>query len=174
MNLSLRFTKFKYVFWSFTKKVNCQLNDTTKELHTEGGQNYTYKEMNIFAFFFCKYLPILLFLGILFNKYDFYFSQNKLLSYIFGAVATIFVFSSEELKRQILLGITFGFAVVASFYLGDMTLIGYGIKYFVLFSILVMFYLDFMYKPYELYDQDGKLYTHFLIRKQDLNIDTKE
>ena len=52
MNLTLRFTKFKYVFWSFTKKVNCQLNDTTKELHTEGGQNYTYKEMNIFAFFF--------------------------------------------------------------------------------------------------------------------------
>lgn len=165
MQLKLRFAKFKYIFWSFGKNVLCNLDFKENKLTTEGGNVYNFREMNPIYFFICKYLIIGLFIFILFNRYDLSMSQNKILSYAFGLILTLFVFTSEDIKRQILIGSTFVFAVIVSFYLGDITLIGFAIKYFVLFSIVVMFGLDFTYKPYELLDDEKKVITHFLIQK---------
>lgn len=171
MKLKLRFTKFKYIFWSFGKNVLCDIDFNGNKLTTEGGNVYHFRNMNPFYFFVCKYLIIGLFIFILFNRYDLSLSQSKILSYAFGLILTLFVFTSEDIKRQILITLTFVFATIVSFYLGDITLIGFAIKYFVLFSILIMFGLDFTYKPYELLDNENKVITHFLIQKKILKKD---
>lgn len=171
MELKLRFTKFKYVFWSFGKNVLCNLDFKENKLATEGGNHYNFREMNPIYFFICKYLIIGLFIYVLFNRYDLVINQSRILSYVFGLILTLFVFTSEDIKRQILISLTFVFAVIVSFYLGDITLIGFAIKYFVLFSIIVMLGLDFTYKPYELLDNEDKVVSHFLIQKKILKKD---
>ena len=83
MKIPIRTTKFPYIFWSFNKAYECELDFQRKlYFNLEAKTNYTFKAFNFYAFLLLKYLPFVFIFYLTFSIYDFYPSKNTISAYI--------------------------------------------------------------------------------------------
>lgn len=161
----LRTTKFPYFFWSFNKAYKCQLDFLKGNYENlEKATHYKFKIFNRYAFLAIKYLPIIAILYLCFSIYDFIPTKPLIVAYILALFLTITINLLDNLSRKLgVLGIML-LAIVAGYVLGNYFLVAYVIKYFLLLSLLLMFYLDYGLVPYAIM-KDEKIVAHFLIRE---------
>ena len=169
--MMLRYTKFPYVFWSSTKPLESKIDFTKKTICIKDDKgklnDFTFRKMNFALFLIIKYSPLLLFIGLTFNRYDFSFEANKILSYAFSLMLLIPMLL-ENLARKILfysffIGILFG-----SFFLGDLSLAAFSLKYFIFLFCIFVFAVDLQYRPFEIL-KDERVIAHFLVKNNELN-----
>lgn len=161
--MKIRFSKFPFVFFSFGKAVECEVDTTNKTIKTKSNI-YKYKEFNKFLFLFIKYFPVCLIFYFLFSAGDFIFTLNKFLSYLLSAILLCLVLFFTEVLRFISISFFFVISLCISIYTKDYLLIAFILKYFVFFSVLLCFSLDLRYKAFSLISGD-KIVSHFLSRK---------
>ncbi|MCR2062055.1 hypothetical protein [Campylobacter helveticus] len=168
MNINIRTTKFPYVFWSFNKAYLCELDFKKQNylnLELENATTYSFKAFNTYAFLSLKYLPILLMLFICFTRYDFYLNERNIIAYTLAFLVALSVNFLENLLRQIISISLLVCALIIGFVIEDIFLLPYVLKYFILLSILLLFALDLRQKCFAIYDEKGKVITHFLMSK---------
>lgn len=180
--MNIRTSKFPLIFWSFNKANECELdfknsianfeklNDKNEKIYTK----YSFKKLNKFAFLALKYLPIFLILFFTFNRYDFSFSKVNLISYAVALILTSAVNLLENLTRQITSIAIILFSIILGFYMKDIFLVAYVLKYFLLFSICVMIFIDSRLSAFSLINEKGKILSNFLIPSEFLKDKTDE
>lgn len=170
-----RFTKFAYVFWSFTGLKEFTVDRThSKLVFKESEKSYRYERMNRLSFYFFKFLPALFVFAIIFSRYDFYLAdKERLLSHIVAIMATSFFILSNGIIRIIFLSLAACFSVGIAFYIGNLFLPAFVIKYICLYYVIIIVLTDHKYIPYKLIDERGKVVSNFLFPK-DLDKDDNE
>lgn len=165
MTKELRFTKYPFVFWSFSFPQEVKINLEEKIINGKNGK-YSFKEFNKWAFLTSKYLiPFILF-SFLVNLDDLSFSINKALQYVFAIALILVVFTTEDIVRKILISLCFGGSIVFGFITERYDFPGYVLKYFILFILFVLFYVDSKYMAFSLY-KNGRVVSNFILNKED-------
>ena len=166
MQMQIRYTKFPYVFWTSTKPFESEIDFKNNTLKIEGDNydNYCeFKRMNSCLFLAIKYLPLLLFIMVTFNKYDLSTDINKMISYCL-ALALIVPMILDDFAKKITLAVIGVIAVNASFWLNGFSLIAYALKYFIFVLCVFVFIVDLQFEPFAVL-KNNKVVAHFLIKK---------
>lgn len=172
--MKIRTSKFPLIFWSFNKANDCELDfknnvATFEKLNDENEKiyiKYSFKKLNKFAFLALKYLPIFLLLLFTFNRFDFSFSKVNLISYAIALILISAVNLLENLTRQIVSIVIILSSIILGFYMRDIYLVAYALKYFLLFSVCVMIFIDSKLSAFSLIDESGKILSNFLISSE--------
>jgi|GEM_PF-1613785 hypothetical protein len=180
--MKIRTSKFPLIFWSFNKANECELNfkeniatfikfsDENEKIYTK----YSFKKLNKFAFLTLKYLPIFLILLFAFNRYDFSFSKVNLVAYAVALILASAVNLLENLTRQITIIVIILATIFLGFHLENFFLVAYALKYFLLFSICVMIFVDSRLSAFSIINENGKILSNFLISSEFLKDKTDE
>ncbi len=167
--LNIRTTKFPYFFWSFNKSLKCKINFSDfiyKNL--ELNNQFAFKPFNFYLFLILKYAPIFIIFYFVFNQYDFYFNTRNIIAYMLSFILLLSINFLENLLRKVLIIFLFIIGILISFYINDFFLIPYTFKYFILFSIFLLIYIDFKYRIFSIYNEENKIISHFMIMKNQI------
>lgn len=165
MKLMLRTTKFPYVFWAFNRAYECELSfEKNTYTNLEMKTAYTFKAFNFYLFLILKYFPIFIIFYFTFSIWDFYFSKSTISAYILALFLSCIVNILEHTARKIGVGILIVLTLFLSYFIQDVFLIAYVFKYFILFSVGIILYLDLHLRVYCLL-QNNKVVSHFLVPK---------
>lgn len=165
MKLNIRTTKFPYFFWGFNKAYLCEL-DFKKNLYynLEANTEYEFKSFNSYIFLFLKFFPLIIVFYLTFSVYDFYPHKNTITAYILALFLSLVINLLENLARKIGIIFLIAFALLLSFLIKDFFLVAYVLKYFILFSVFIIFYLDTKEQAFSII-KNNKVVSHFLISK---------
>lgn len=164
--IMIRTSKFPFIFWSFNKAYKCELDwQKLKYKNIEKNTEYNFKPFNKYLFLFLKYIPIILIFYFCFNKNDFAFEKNTIISYIFACVLTTSFIFLENFTRKITNIAILIFVIGIGFYLNNLFLIAYTLKYFLFISLILLFFLDTRFQSFSIIS-NNKIISHFLINKK--------
>ncbi|MBX7491218.1 hypothetical protein [Helicobacter turcicus] len=162
----IKTSKFPYFFWGFNKAYPCELDFIRQSyINTEANTKYAFKEMNFYVFLGLKYIPVLFAFYFSFSRYDFAFNKHTLSAYILALFLALMINTLENLARKIGVALLIAFSLLLSYLISDVFLIAYVFKYFLLFSVLILLYLDSKLMPFYLMDK-GRIVSNFLIPKE--------
>ena len=99
-----------------------------------------------------------------FSIYDFYPHKNTITAYILALFLSLVINLLENLARKIGIIFLIAFALLLSFLIKDFFLVAYVLKYFILFSVFIIFYLDTKEQAFSII-KNNKVVSHFLISK---------
>ena len=159
----MRVTRFPYFFYLLQETKNLVVANNRVVINEK---EYQLKNKNKFLFLFLRFLPIVIFFLITFNKYDFSLSNEKIVQYI----SAIAIFLIIIIFKRI------------GFIISLIALVGIGIftisNYFELENMAMPFifkYLIFIFMIYDLYrNMNCKLYELLENNKLKAHIITKE
>ena len=167
MKIFTRTTKFPYFFWSFNRAFECEINLTQKTYkNIEANTEYGIKDFNFYLFLFLKYAPILLIMYFCVTIYDFYFTKKTIMAYALAIMLALSVNFLEFMTRKVVSSVILILSLFAGYYIGDWVLTAYVIKYFLLISIAIIFYIDLRLRPYSLVNDKNKVVAHILLDKR--------
>jgi len=131
-------TKLPYVFWFLNFNENEVNIDEERRVFTNSqGKEYAIKPFNKIAFFAIKYLPVVAILCLVFNKFDFLFSDfQKVIEHIVGLLLAAVTLLS---KRIFAYSAIFIFLISSLLYIESAPFI---VKYYLLYLILINFSID--------------------------------
>lgn len=162
----IRTTKFPYVFWAFNKTSKCNIDlKNLKYQNLELNNNFNLKPFNFFGFLFLKYIGLILIFLIIFNRYDFCLNLRNIISYALALSLFLSVNFLDNLIRKIFVVSLFFLSFFLAFYINDLFLSSYMIKYFLFLTFLSLFCVDFKYKVFSICDDENKVISHCLIDK---------
>ena len=167
MKLFIRTTKFPYLFWSFNRAFECEI-DLKKESYKNLNMDtqYKIKPFNYYMFLLLKYLPLGFLLYFCFSIYDFNFNKLMITSYIFSILLLITINVFDNLTRTLLSVIILAVAgCIGIFTMNEPFIIAYVIKYFIFLSMIIFFILDLKIRPYSLLNENHRVVSHIMIPK---------
>lgn len=166
--LILRTTKFPYFFWGFNKAYTCELDFTNYSYkNLEKGTQYSFKLFNFYTFLALKYLPILIAFYFCFSIYDFNFNKRAIVAYVLAFILALSINFLDNLSRKVTSIAILVLSLLIGIFINDYFLIAYVLKYLLLFSVILIFYLDLHLQPFSLLE-NNKIISHFLINKTSL------
>lgn len=166
--LILRTTKFPYFFWGFNKAYTCELDFTNHSYkNLEKGTQYSFKPFNFYTFLALKYLPILIAFYFCFSIYDFNFNKRAIVAYVLAFILALSINFLDNLSRKVTSIAILVLSLLIGIFINDYFLIAYVLKYLLLFSVILIFYLDLHLQPFSLLE-NNKIISHFLINKTSL------
>lgn len=145
---SVLFSSFPYLFWFMRQnKQNVSIDLSNMELKNAEGKIYQLKKFNKAYFLAIKFLPVILLFGLVFNKYDFVFTQAKFFQYTAGLILATLAFYGKKTLSYI---VFFLFLVSGFFFLDNVVFamnyfflsVPFAMKYFFLFVIFYSFVFD--------------------------------
>lgn len=162
----MKITKLPYIFYSFNLVNKEFKKDELKEGEfTEYKINdkfYTAKKMNKFLFLTIKILPLFVYLGIFFNRYDFLLTKERIVQFTIGLIFALLckIHKIGYLISAIgLIVFTITIFIIKGF---DMTFeTGYIIKYYILFFIVIDFIYSLNLKVFNLFF-NNKIYGQLI------------
>lgn len=166
---SIKTLKFPYVFWFFNQAYPCAI-DIEQGIYKnlEKKTDYKIKELNKIYFLALKYLPILILFYFSFSIYDFIPNKINLLEFLFALFLTLAVNMLENLARKIAVGAILIFTLFVGFYLDESFFVcAYVLKYFILFSALLLFVLDSKVRAFLLL-KNNQVVSGFCLDKENL------
>lgn len=166
MKVVLRTTKFPFFFWGFNRGYECELD--FKNMHYENLEsktNYAFEKFNFYGFLALKYLPILFIFYCTFSRFDFYPSRMNIAAYVLALFLAVIVNLLEQIARKIGVVLLVIFTAILSYFIGEIFLLAYTFKYFLLFSVCIIFYIDLRFMPFSLLKGE-KVVANFLLDKE--------
>lgn len=134
---SVLFSSFPYLFWFMRQnKQKVSIDLSNMELKNAEGKIYQLKKFNKAYFLAIKFLPVILLFGLVFNKYDFVFTQAKFFQYTAGLILATLAFYGKKTLSYI----AFFLFLVSGFFFLDS--VAFAMKYFFLFVIFYSFVFD--------------------------------
>ncbi|CAD7289539.1 hypothetical protein LMG7974_01616 [Campylobacter majalis] len=164
--MQIRTTKFPYFFWGFNRAYECDL-DFEEHIYKnlEVKTEYRFKKINSLLYLIIKYLPIFFIFYFTFNKFDFSFSKTTILSHILAFILVSIVNLLDGLFRQIVSILAIFSSIFFGFYIDEIFLVAYVLKYFLFFSVFIMIFLDTRLQAYSILNDNGKVLSNFTIPK---------
>lgn len=165
--MQIRTTKFPYFFWGLNKSYKCDL-DFSQGIYKnlDVGTQYKFKKLNSFSFLALKYSPILFVFYFTFNRFDFTMNNLTILAYLFALILASAINLFDNLVRQVLSISIILVAVIVGFFIDEIFLVAYVLKYFLLFSVLIMIFVDSRLQAYSILNSNGKVVSNFTILKE--------
>lgn len=165
--MQIRTTKFPLFFWGFNRSYECSLDfEQNIYKNLEANTEYKFKKLNNFLFLILKYLPIFFVFLFTFNRFDFFLTKLTMVAYIFAIILASAINLFENMLRQFLSIVIIVVSAVTGFFIGEIFLVAYTLKYFLLLSVLIMVFLDMRLDSYSIVDDKGKILSNFIIPKR--------
>lgn len=161
----LRFTKYPYIFWSFTSPQEVDIDIEKNILKGKNGE-YSFIHIEKWKFLSLKYFIPFLFLPFFVNSNDFALNFIKALQYVFAIALILVVFTTENILRKILIGIFLGSSIIIGFITERYDFPGYVLKYFIIFILITLLYVDSRFAAFCLIKR-GRVVSNFILNEED-------
>lgn len=159
----MRVTRFPYFFYLLQETKNLVLANNRVVINEK---EYQLKNKNKFLFLFLRFLPIVIFFLITFNKYDFSLSNEKIVQYI-SAIAIfliIIIFKRIGFIISLIALVGIGIFTISNYFELENMAMPFIFKYLILIFAIYDFYRNMNCKLYELLE-NNKLKAHLITKE---------
>lgn len=162
-------TKYPYLFWGMKQErayvdlEKCTLKSIKELKEGEERTIYKFRKFDKWKFLIVKYMPILVFFFIIFNRYDFLITGNKLLEYLVSLGFTLVIFYTRRLYTYT----AFALIVLTGFFWIES--VPFLVKYTLTFVCIFSFIFDLDRTVYSILNSNYKTVANFYIIEKGIN-----
>lgn len=157
----MEFTRIPYFFFFLQKSDNLVTN---KDIVILKGEEYRAVAEKKFIYLALRYIPFIFLAFLVFNKYDFSMSNEKILQYGISIVLfiAIVLFKRVGFIFSIATMLVIGFMGILNVISIENMDMSYIFKYLLLILLVYDFYKGINLKIYKLVDRDGRIKSHLV------------
>ncbi|QOQ86545.1 hypothetical protein [Campylobacter corcagiensis] len=152
-------TRFPYLFWNMKFEKGIDIDFENSKLKKTDEKIHNFKKMNKAVFLVCKYLPILLFFLLVFNKFDFAPNVEKVAEYGVSLLLTILLF---YVKKYVFFCLFIVTIIVGGFIYFES--VAFIVKYLFAFICVFNFANDVTIEPYSIVE-NKKTIASFVVER---------
>lgn len=158
--MNIYITRFPFLFWNMKFEKDIDIDFEKNILKKNEEKIYNFEKLNKTTFLFFKYLPIFVFLILVFNKFDFTPSIEKISEYAVGLFLAFLLFYA----KRYLFFTAFAISIIVGGFI-SFSGVAFLVKYLLTFICVFSFANDITTEPYNII-KNQKTIASFILEEE--------